>query len=112
MKRVICLLVVAALFALPGMGLAQDKDKSDSKKSAKEDKPNVQLPAYFGKLGLSDEQKTKVRKAIAESRAKREELQKQIDKLKEEERTTTEGLLTKDQKEKLKELKLGGKDDK
>jgi hypothetical protein len=65
------------------------------------------LPANWGKLGLSDEQKQKVYKAQADHKTKIAALEKQIKELKEEEKTAMEAVLTPAQKARLKEILLG-----
>ncbi len=66
-----------------------------------------QLYPKWRELGLSDEQKQRVYKVQAEYRDKIEALEEQIKKLKREERTKAELVLTPAQKARLREL-LGG----
>jgi hypothetical protein len=70
------------------------------------------LPANYGKLGLSDEQKQKVYKIQADYKAKAESLERQLAALKTEQKSALEGVLTPAQKTKLKEILLGGLDSK
>lgn len=87
------------------------QEKSDTKaapaKVAK--KPAGRLPAQYGKLGLSAEQRTKVYSVQANYKKQIDELQKQIDALKTKEDTEVEAVLTADQKKKLDELLAASK---
>jgi hypothetical protein len=65
------------------------------------------LPANWGKLGLSDEQKQKVYKVQADYGDKIAALEKQIKDLKAQEKTEMEKVLTDAQKARLKEILLG-----
>jgi hypothetical protein len=65
------------------------------------------LPRYFKQLGLSDKQKKSVYRVRAQYAVKLEELQRQIDALKEQEKTDLDNLLTDAQKARLKELRSG-----
>lgn len=72
------------------------------------DKIKGTLPANWGKLGLTDDQKQKVYKVQAEYKDKIADLEKQIKELKEKERGEMEKVLTDEQKKRLKEI-LGSK---
>jgi hypothetical protein len=63
------------------------------------------LPANYGKLGLSDEQKQKIYKLQADYKGKVETLEKQLATLKSEQKKDIEAVLTPAQKTKLKELR-------
>jgi hypothetical protein len=103
--------VVAVALALLGVVYAQDKDKD---KTAKDDKaPAVklrgQLPTYFKKLGLRDDQVQKVYRVRATYKTKIDELKAKIDKLRAEEKEDLEKILTPEQVKRLKELRSGAK---
>jgi Spy/CpxP family protein refolding chaperone len=67
-----------------------------------------QLYAKWRELGLTDEQKQQVYKVQAQYRSKIADLQKQIAKLRKEERAKAEQVLTPAQRARLKELLSGG----
>jgi hypothetical protein len=62
------------------------------------------LPANYSKLGLSDAQKKKVYETRSAFRAKIDALQKQINELRDQERTELVKLLTPAQKDRLREI--------
>jgi Spy/CpxP family protein refolding chaperone len=66
------------------------------------------LPANWGKLGLTDDQKQKVYKVQADYKDKIADLEKQLKELKDTEKTDMEKVLTDEQKKRLREL-LGSK---
>jgi hypothetical protein len=68
-----------------------------------------QLPQYFGKLGLRDDQKQAIYKVRADYKVKKDQLQKQLDKLKADEKEALEKLLTPEQLKRLKEIRSGEK---
>lgn len=67
------------------------------------------LPAHYGKLGLSDEQKQKVYKIQADYKGKIEKLEKELTSAKADQKKDVEAVLTAGQKVKLKELQTGEK---
>lgn len=85
----------------------QEKDKD--KKAEEPTKLKGQLPANFKRLGLSEEQVQKVYKLRADTKAKINDLEKQIKKLREDEKEALEKILTPDQRKRLKELRTGEK---
>jgi Spy/CpxP family protein refolding chaperone len=89
------LVLVAAFLFVPFLA-ASAQDKKDT--------PKGQLPTHWGKLGLSDEQKTKVYSIQAEYKTQIADLQKQIDALKKKEREALNGVLTDAQRARLKEI--------
>lgn len=97
-------LVVLALALLVG-GLYGQQTVSDSTDTPAKFKG--MLPPNWGKLGLSDDQKQKIYRVQAEYAAKIAELERQIQALREQERTEMAKFLTDAQKTKLKELTLG-----
>jgi hypothetical protein len=110
--------VLLAVVTLLGVVSAQDKDKAkstkdDKDKSTKDDKTPVkvrgQLPPYYKKLGLSDDQRQKVLTLRATYKEKVDALRKKIDQLKTEEKQALEKVLTADQLKRLQVLRGGGK---
>lgn len=77
----------------------------DSKKDATKSKG--QLPAQWGKLGLTDEQKQKIYGVQATYRTKIQDLESQIKELRNKEKSEMTAVLTDAQKTKLRELLLG-----
>lgn len=65
------------------------------------------LPANWGRLGLSDDQRRSIYKAQDEFRAKEAELEEQLRKLRNKRKETLEALLTEEQKKKLKDINSG-----
>jgi hypothetical protein len=98
--------IVASLFAVAlcvsGYLLGDDKNTDKEPVIVK-----ASLPRYFKQLGLNDRQKKQVFRVRAQYAAKIEELQRQIDALKEQEKTDLANLLTDAQKARLKELRSG-----
>jgi hypothetical protein len=107
--------IVAALTVAVCVGLALGQDKKPDDKKPDEKPPVVAvklkgaLPQHFKKLGLRDDQIQKVYKIRSESKAKQDELRAKIEKLKADERSDLDKLLTADQRGRLVELRSGGK---
>jgi hypothetical protein len=106
--RIRALLAVLAIAVVLNAGLFGD-DKTEKKGKAK-----GTLPANWGKLGLSDEQKQKVYTVQTEYRDKIAELEQKLKAAKKQEREEMEKILTDAQKARLKEILLdkvpGGKE--
>jgi hypothetical protein len=103
MKRLYALIgVVAIVFAAGGFLFGDDKD---SKKDTKVVKQGG-LPANYGKLGLNDDQKKKLRDIQGEYRAKIQDLEEQIKDLRKKERLAMEDVLTDTQRTRLREILL------
>ena len=104
LRPIICL--VALVVVLVGALQGQDKAQPSKIKGT--------LPANWGKIGLSDEQKQQIYKVQADYRDKIEPLEKQIRDLKGKEKQAMEAVLNDDQKKLLKDiiLKKAGEDDK
>lgn len=92
------LVVVAAALVFSGGSFGQD--------TKKEGKARGQLPTKWSKLGLSDEQKTKIYGIQASYRTKVQELEAKIKELRGQERSALEAVLTDSQKTRLRELLL------
>ena len=92
--------------ALIGVIYAQDKKPDDKPPPVKLKGP---MPTYYKKLGLSDVQVQKILKIRADTRAKVDELDAKIKKLKADEREQLEKALTPEQLKRLRELRTGEK---
>ncbi len=94
-----------ALFLAAGFLTGQDDKKTPGRDGAVVPKARVALPANFGKLGLTDEQKQKVLKIHASFKTKIQALTDQIDQLKEEEKAELNKVLSDTQRTRLNELR-------
>jgi hypothetical protein len=114
MTRLRWLLSLTAFVLLGGLLLGDDPKKAADTKADPAPKTNHTLPADWKKLGLSDEQKKKIYAVEDDYGPKIAALQKQIDDLKNEEKTKRYAVLTEEQKKHLKEIrdsKDGGKEE-
>lgn len=103
MKRTFTLIgVVAIVFVASGLLFGDDKDAKKDTKAVKQGA----LPANFAKLGLTDDQKKKIKDIQGEYGTKIQELQDQIRELRRKERLAVEDVLTDAQKARLRELVL------
>ena len=105
------LAVLALALTMIGVIYAQDKKPDDKKPDDKP--PPVKLkgpmPTYYKKLGLSDVQVQKILRIRADTRAKVDELDAKIKKLRADEREQLEKSLTAEQLKRLRELRNGDK---
>ncbi len=90
-------IALATVFLFGGLLIAQEPPKIKGT-----------LPANYGKLGLSEEQKQKIYKLQADYDAKIADLDKQMKQLKAQEKVDLEKVLSPEQKQKLKDI-LSGK---
>jgi Spy/CpxP family protein refolding chaperone len=99
------------VLVLMGTAFAQDKDKDKPKKPDEGTPTRLkgQLPPYFKKLGLRDDQVQKIYKLRADYKVKADDLKKKMDLLKGEEKESLEKVLTPEQLKRLKELRSGEK---
>jgi len=103
MKRSCALIgVVVVVLAAGGFLFGDDQD---SKKDVKGVKQGA-LPTNYSKLGLTDDQKKKVRDIQGDYRAKIQVLEDQIKDLRKKERLAVEDVLTDAQRARLRELLL------
>jgi hypothetical protein len=102
MQRV-CLGVT--VLALAMVGVAYSQEKSDDKTA----KVRGQLPAFYKKLGLRDDQIQKIYQIRADYKGKVDELRRKMEQLKATEKGELEKVLTPEQLKRLKELRLGEK---
>jgi Spy/CpxP family protein refolding chaperone len=105
-RLVLGLGVVILAIAAGGFSLGDDKKPDD-----KEPKAKGQLPPQWKKLGLDEAQVQKIYKIETSYRTKIDDLKQQIEDLRAAEKVEMEKVLTDAQKARLKELKLGEKDD-
>jgi Spy/CpxP family protein refolding chaperone len=96
MHRIVIAAMIAALIALGGLALAQDKKEGP--------KLRGQLPPNWAKLGLTDVQKQQVYKVQSEYQTQIEALQAQIKDLQSKEKAELDKVLTADQKKRLREI--------
>ena len=94
--------VIVVVFAASGVLFGDDKETKSDAKVVKQGG----LPANYAKLGLSDDQKKKVREVRAEYGAKIQELEDQIKDLRKKEKVAMEDVLTDAQRARLRELVL------
>lgn len=109
MSRVCVCVLLAGLFALSG-GLAGQNPKKDDPKAKKDDPPvklKGFLPANFGKLGLSEDQKQQVYKIHNKYDTEIDKLEAKIVELKAEKAKEAKAVLTADQKKRLEDILLG-----
>jgi Spy/CpxP family protein refolding chaperone len=96
---VLVLLLTGSLF----VAQAQDSKKADSKAPATKKNVN-RLPANYGKLNLSDDQKTRIYAVQSTYDPKIDELMAQVDALKAKQKSEINAVLTPEQLKKLDEV--------
>ena len=94
------------VFALALMGAAYFQEKGDDKTPVK---VRGQLPTYYKKLGLRDDQVQQIYKLRADYKGKLDVLKQKMDQLKAAEKEAVEKVLTPEQLKRLKELRSGEK---
>ena len=90
--------------AAPRIELSQ-VSRSAAGTTAARKKPSGRLPRYFGKLGVSDEQRTKIYELQAKYAEQIEALEKELAALKDKRDGEIAGVLTAGQKTRLTELR-------
>jgi len=98
--RVVLAIVLVGALCVPAV-VGQDKGKEQPGKL------RGQLPQNYGKLGLSEEQKQKIYGIRAKTKAKVEDLEKQIEDVKSQEKKDTEAVLTPAQRNQLRTILAG-----
>ncbi len=96
MHRVIFAAAMAAVIALSGLSVAQEKKEAGRARGS--------LPQNWSKLGLTDAQKQQVYKIEQDYRTQIEALQAQIKDLQGKEKAELDKVLTADQKKRLREI--------
>lgn len=93
-----------AIFACCSLiGLAQEGTKPATK-TAQAEKPKGRLPPNYGKLGLTDKQKTSIYAIQAKYETQLDELEKQLDDLKAKRDTEVKTVLNDNQRKSLDDL--------
>ncbi len=100
MRKLLSGLVGALALVLVVGVIATADDKKESTKGGEK------LPAQWGKLGLSDEQKQKIYSIEDEYKSQIDTLEKQVKELRHKEKVAMEAVLTDAQKARLKEILL------
>ena len=90
-----------------GQEKAAEKEKAAPAKVVK--KPRGRLPQYYGQVGISSKQRQEIYDVQAVYKKQIDELQKQIDALKEKQNAEVVAVLTPEQKKKLDELLAAAK---
>src|SRR5262245_54028642 len=105
--------LLLAIVLLSDTGVFSQEKKDTTKETTKEVKDSGKvkgtLPANFGKLGLSDQQKQEVYKIRAKYQEQKKKLEEQLEALKTDERTDLDKGLTPEQRKRLREILLGEK---
>jgi Spy/CpxP family protein refolding chaperone len=96
----------AAVMLLGGLVVADDKTPDTKAPAASHGRGS--LPQHWGRLGLSDDQKQKVRTIREGYRGKIDELEQQMKELRKKERAEMEAVLTDAQKQRLREIMTEG----
>lgn len=99
-------LITGMIFLSTGLAGQELKQKDDPKKDPPA-KVKGQLPQYWGKLGLSTEQKQSIYKIQNKYDGEIDRLEAKIKELKESRLKDMRGVLTADQKKRLEEILLG-----
>jgi hypothetical protein len=99
-------MLACGVFALSG-GLVGQEAKKDDKKVDPPVKVKGSLPANWGKIGLSDDQKQSIYKIQGKYSDEIDKLDARIKELKATRDKEMRGVLTADQKKRLEELILG-----
>ncbi|QDT43311.1 hypothetical protein Pan241w_34110 [Gimesia alba] len=95
-------LTICTADSVPAQKKAEDPAKSSAKETkTTRKKPKGRVPAHYGKLKLSKEQKDKIYSIRAEYKTQIDSLKKQLEALKEKEKQECETVLTADQKKDL-----------
>jgi hypothetical protein len=100
---ILCAGCLTSMFAMSGPTITAQETTKASASQKKVDKPKSRnrLPNYYGKLGLSTEQRTKIYGVQADAREKIEALQNQMATLKEKATTDIHDVLTQEQQRTL-----------
>ncbi|MBS0202201.1 MAG: hypothetical protein JSS49_04815 [Planctomycetes bacterium] len=86
------------------IGLAQEGSKPAATKLTQAEKPKGRLPANYGKLGLTDKQKTAIYGIQAKYESQLDDLQKQLDDLKAKRDAEVKTVLNDNQRKALDDL--------
>jgi Spy/CpxP family protein refolding chaperone len=100
--------ILLAAIALPSLISAQSKSESDQPGAASQDessRPRGRLPNHFGKLGISDEQRTRIYAIQADYDGRIDALLAQIEELVADRDNDIDAVLTEGQRARLRELR-------
>ena len=100
------LMLVSGVFLASSGSLGQEKKKKDDKTDPPA-KVKGMLPQYWGKLGLSNEQKQTIYKIQGKYNEEIDKLEARIKELKSTRDKEARAVLTTDQRKKLEEILLG-----
>jgi hypothetical protein len=98
-------MLACGVFLVSGGSLGQEKKKDDKKDPPS--KVKGMLPQYWGKLGLSDEQKQNVYRIQGKYNEEIDKLEAKIKDLKAARDKEARAVLTADQRKRLEEILLG-----
>jgi len=107
MLRSCALALFVSMVVLSGGLVGQDAKKEEPKKGDQPAKAKGTLPANWGKLGLSDEQKQSIYKVQGKYNEEIDKLEAKIKELKGSRDKEMRGVLTAEQKKRLEELVTG-----
>jgi hypothetical protein len=105
MRRLRLGVAVLGLLVLASGGPGQDRSEDKTTENAPPGKLKGYLPKNFKRLGLSDEQKQQIYRLRATYKNKLDQLKKQMDEMRHEEKVEVEKLLTPAQRARLKEIR-------
>lgn len=100
-------LLASVLLLVGGFVVADDKTPN-TKAPAAASHGRGSLPTHWGRLGLSDDQKQKVRTIRDQYRAQLDDLDRQMKELRKKEHAEMEAVLTDSQKQRLREIMTEG----
>jgi Spy/CpxP family protein refolding chaperone len=108
MFRVSMFALIGGLLVASGGLVGQDPKKDEPKAAKTKDEPGAPvkgvLPQYWGKLGLTDDQKQEVYKVQAKYNAEIDKLEAKIKELKAARDREMKGVLTADQRKALQDI--------
>lgn len=111
-KSSVAIAILLTAIALPSLISAQSKGDLDSQpgneqpgESQTVEKPRGRLPNHFGKLGISDEQRTRIYSIQADYNVRIDDLLSQIEELVANRDSDIDAVLTEGQRARLRELR-------
>ncbi len=107
-KSAIGITLLLSAFALPTLFSAEQKSDSEqpgAESQSSETKPRGRLPNHFGKLGISEEQRTRIYSIQADYDERIDELLSQIEELVTTRDADIDAVLTEGQRARLRELR-------
>ena len=112
-KSAVWIIILLSAVALPSLIAAQSKGEPESQEShqpgdesqTSETKPRGRLPNHFGKLGISEEQRTRIYSIQADYDVRIDDLLSQIEELVANRDSDIDAVLTEGQRARLRELR-------